>query len=154
STSSQRRRRRRGSSLSYSSSSYWDIGNPLVVCRGSEVQRLRCRFGILFAPIKYRASPAVGACAEPDHSRGCLIIPTRLVESLLSKPARAPASRRFPEATYRLQFHAGFTFRDAAALVPYLHDLGVSDLYASPYLQARPGSKHGYDISNHGALNS
>jgi (1->4)-alpha-D-glucan 1-alpha-D-glucosylmutase len=58
-----------------------------------------------------------------------------------------------PESTYRLQFHAGFTFRDAAAIVPYLHDLGVTHRYASPYLKARPGSTHGYDVIDHGALN-
>jgi (1->4)-alpha-D-glucan 1-alpha-D-glucosylmutase len=75
-------------------------------------------------------------------------------DDLLRKTSERLASRqRFPEATYRLQFHAGFTFRDAAAIVPYLADLGVTHCYASPYLQARPGSKHGYDITNHGALN-
>ena len=58
-----------------------------------------------------------------------------------------------PESTYRLQFHAGFTFRDAAAIVPYLHDLGVTHLYASPYLKARPGSTHGYDVIDHSSLN-
>ncbi len=58
-----------------------------------------------------------------------------------------------PRATYRIQFHAGFTFRDAAALAPYLAALGVSHLYASPYLKARPGSTHGYDIVDHGVLN-
>ncbi|MBW3569721.1 MAG: malto-oligosyltrehalose synthase [Gemmatimonadetes bacterium] len=58
-----------------------------------------------------------------------------------------------PTATYRIQFNAGFTFRDATDLVPYLAELGVSDLYASPYLQARPGSLHGYDIVDHGQLN-
>lgn len=58
-----------------------------------------------------------------------------------------------PLATYRFQFNRHFRFRDAAALVPYLHALGVSHLYASPYLRARPGSLHGYDISNHNELN-
>src|SRR5262249_24984332 len=61
--------------------------------------------------------------------------------------------RPLPESTYRLQFHAGFTFRDAARLVPYLHDLGVTHCYASPYLKARPGSLHGYDITDHRQLN-
>ncbi len=56
-------------------------------------------------------------------------------------------------ATYRLQFHRGFTFRDAAALVPYLAALGVSHCYASPITEARPGSTHGYDIVNHNRLN-
>ncbi|MFC7544554.1 alpha-amylase family glycosyl hydrolase [Siccirubricoccus deserti] len=58
-----------------------------------------------------------------------------------------------PRATYRPQFHAGFGFRDAAALAPYLARLGVSHVYASPYLKARPGSSHGYDIVDHGVLN-
>ncbi len=58
-----------------------------------------------------------------------------------------------PEATYRLQFHAGFTFRDAAHIAPYLHELGISHVYASPYLKARPGSKHGYDVLDHQHLN-
>jgi (1->4)-alpha-D-glucan 1-alpha-D-glucosylmutase len=59
----------------------------------------------------------------------------------------------FPESTYRLQFHAGFTFRDATAIVPYLHALGVTHVYASPYLKARPGSTHGYDVIDHCSLN-
>jgi (1->4)-alpha-D-glucan 1-alpha-D-glucosylmutase len=58
-----------------------------------------------------------------------------------------------PRATYRMQFNRGFTFRDAQAAVPYLHRLGVSHLYASPYLKARPGSPHGYDIIDHNSLN-
>jgi maltooligosyltrehalose synthase len=56
-------------------------------------------------------------------------------------------------ATYRLQFHKGFTFRDATALVPYLARLGISHIYASPLMEARPGSTHGYDIVNHNRLN-
>ncbi len=52
-------------------------------------------------------------------------------------------------ATYRLQLHAGFTFADAEAVVPYLADLGVSHLYLSPVLQAVPGSMHGYDVLDH-----
>jgi (1->4)-alpha-D-glucan 1-alpha-D-glucosylmutase len=58
-----------------------------------------------------------------------------------------------PSATYRLQFHAGFSFADAAAIVPYLADLGISHVYASPYFKARQGSLHGYDIIDHNALN-
>jgi (1->4)-alpha-D-glucan 1-alpha-D-glucosylmutase len=61
--------------------------------------------------------------------------------------------RRIPTSTYRLQFHAGFKFTDAGRIVPYLHDLGITDCYASPYLKARPGSKHGYDIVDHRLLN-
>ncbi len=61
--------------------------------------------------------------------------------------------REIPTATYRLQFNRTFTFRDAAAIVPYLSALGISHVYASPYLRARPGSLHGYDIIDHNALN-
>ena len=49
-----------------------------------------------------------------------------------------------------MQLHAGFTFHDAAAITAYLADLGISHLYCSPYLQARPGSTHGYDVVDHG----
>jgi len=64
-----------------------------------------------------------------------------------------PRSAVIPRATYRLQFNKDFTFKDAAALVPYLAALGISHVYASPYLKARPGSGHGYDIVDHAMLN-
>lgn len=51
-----------------------------------------------------------------------------------------------PRATYRLQFHRGFPFEAALPLVPYLADLGISHVYASPILMARTGSPHGYDV--------
>src|SRR5713226_2308882 len=79
---------------------------------------------------------------------------TDVIASLLAKLTQElGAGPDFPGATYRLQFHAGFTFKDACRLVPYLHDLGITDCYASPYLKARPGSQHGYDITDHQALN-
>ncbi len=56
--------------------------------------------------------------------------------------------------TYRLQLHAGFTFADAARVVPYLADLGVSHLYLSPILQAAPGSLHGYDVVDHSRVST
>ena len=62
-------------------------------------------------------------------------------------------SLSIPTATYRLQFHKGFTFRDARDLAPYLHELGISHVYASPFFRAAPGSTHGYDVSDHNALN-
>src|SRR5438876_7581635 len=61
---------------------------------------------------------------------------------------------RIPKCTYRLQFNRWFTFSDARAIVPYLHALGVSDVYASPYFQASPDSLHGYDITDHNKLNT
>ncbi|GAB1716590.1 MAG: maltooligosyl trehalose synthase [Nitrobacter sp.] len=58
-----------------------------------------------------------------------------------------------PLATYRLQFTSRFTFDGAAAIVPYLKKLGVTHIYASPFMKARQGSTHGYDIVDHNVLN-
>jgi (1->4)-alpha-D-glucan 1-alpha-D-glucosylmutase len=58
-----------------------------------------------------------------------------------------------PGSTYRLQLHAGFGFDDAAAVVGYLDELGVTHAYCSPYLQAAPGSTHGYDVVDHRRVN-
>jgi (1->4)-alpha-D-glucan 1-alpha-D-glucosylmutase len=60
---------------------------------------------------------------------------------------------RIPVATYRLQLSAQFKFSDAARIISYLKDLGISDIYASPYFKAREGSLHGYDIVDHNRLN-
>src|SRR5436190_882534 len=60
---------------------------------------------------------------------------------------------RVPRATYRVQFNAGFTFRDAREIATYLAELGISDIYASPILKARKGSTHGYDVVDASALN-
>ena len=68
--------------------------------------------------------------------------------------------RPVPVSTYRVQLrppaadHPGFGFDDAAAVVPYLADLGVTHLYCSPWLQAAPGSPHGYDVVDHARVNS
>jgi (1->4)-alpha-D-glucan 1-alpha-D-glucosylmutase len=58
-----------------------------------------------------------------------------------------------PIATYRLQLTADFNFDKAAGIIPYLKALGVTHLYASPFMQARKGSTHGYDIVDHTRLN-
>ncbi len=58
-----------------------------------------------------------------------------------------------PLATYRLQFNREFRFEDARRLLPYLHALGITHCYASPILKARPASAHGYDITDHNAIN-
>ncbi|EIM28143.1 malto-oligosyltrehalose synthase [Microvirga lotononidis] len=58
-----------------------------------------------------------------------------------------------PRATYRLQFHKGFTFDDAVKIVPYLAKLGISHVYSSPIQTAAPGSTHGYDIVDHSTIN-
>jgi (1->4)-alpha-D-glucan 1-alpha-D-glucosylmutase len=60
--------------------------------------------------------------------------------------------RATPRATYRLQLRPGFGFDEAAALAPYLAELGVSHVYLSPILQAAPGSTHGYDVVDHGRV--
>src|SRR6266702_5021799 len=61
--------------------------------------------------------------------------------------------RRVPISTYRLQLNAAFTFEDAAKTTAYLTDLGISHVYCSPYLQAAPGSMHGYDVVDHQKVN-
>jgi (1->4)-alpha-D-glucan 1-alpha-D-glucosylmutase len=60
---------------------------------------------------------------------------------------------RIPTSTYRLQLHKGFNFDDAAGIAAYLRELGVSHVYCSPYLQASPGSSHGYDVVDHSRVN-
>ena len=74
-------------------------------------------------------------------------------------PHLPAAGKPVPVSTYRVQLrpaaedHPGFGFDDAAAVVPYLSALGVTHLYCSPYLQAAPGSAHGYDVVDHSRLN-
>lgn len=60
---------------------------------------------------------------------------------------------RIPAATYRLQFNSGFRFSDAREIVSYLHCLGISDIYASPYFKSSVGSLHGYDVLDQNSLN-
>ncbi len=60
---------------------------------------------------------------------------------------------RIPVSTYRTQFNHLFKFSDAKKIVPYLYELGVSDIYASPYFKAKGGSLHGYDIIDPNELN-
>jgi (1->4)-alpha-D-glucan 1-alpha-D-glucosylmutase len=63
------------------------------------------------------------------------------------------AKVKVPASTYRLQLHKGFSFDDAAGIARYLYDLGISHVYSSPYLQAAPGSMHGYDVVDHQHVN-
>ncbi|MBZ5649924.1 MAG: malto-oligosyltrehalose synthase [Acidobacteriia bacterium] len=63
------------------------------------------------------------------------------------EPAYVPCS------TYRLQLNLRFTFTQAAAVVSYLYDLGITDCYTSPFLMAHPGSMHGYDVTDHTRFN-
>ena len=58
-----------------------------------------------------------------------------------------------PSATYRIQFHKDFRFRDLQPLLPYLARLGITTIYASPIFKARSGSTHGYDVTSAWQLN-
>ena len=69
------------------------------------------------------------------------------IDRVVHSDARAPIS------TYRVQMHSEFTFADAQKILPYLAQLGISDLYTSPIFEARAGSQHGYDVSRHDRLN-
>lgn len=60
---------------------------------------------------------------------------------------------RIPTATYRIQFNSNYKFEAAQKIVPYLAELGVSDLYASPIFKARAGSTHGYDVVDPSQIN-
>jgi len=57
-----------------------------------------------------------------------------------------------PGSTYRIQFHGGFRFAHALAILPYLHDLGITHLYASPIFKSGEQSTHGYDVCNYGEI--
>ncbi|MDQ2075306.1 malto-oligosyltrehalose synthase [Marinimicrobium sp. ABcell2] len=74
-------------------------------------------------------------------------------QSLSEKNPSLEESASIPDATYRLQLHRDFNFRDARKIIPYLQRLGISHCYCSPYLKARPGSTHGYNITDHTTLN-
>ena len=63
---------------------------------------------------------------------------------------RTPA---LPGSTYRVQLSRDFTFRQALEYVEYWHSLGITHLYAAPFLVARPGSAHGYDVVDHRTVN-
>ena len=80
----------------------------------------------------------------------------RLLREVRPHPSflrRRGGEAQIPRATYRVQLHRDFTLDDAAAIAPYLARLGVSHLYCSPLLRARPGSRHGYDIVDHREIN-
>ncbi len=76
-----------------------------------------------------------------------------VVNGILTEVEGQLRAARLPAATYRIQFNHQCSFREIEGIVPYLSALGISDLYASPFLEARPGSPHGYDIVNHGNVN-
>jgi (1->4)-alpha-D-glucan 1-alpha-D-glucosylmutase len=60
---------------------------------------------------------------------------------------------KIPNSTYRLQFNSEFNFNKAKEIIPYLKQLGISHIYASPLQSPRKGSLHGYDIVDHSSIN-
>jgi len=74
-------------------------------------------------------------------------------DSTLDLLCKIAAQRRIPTATYRVQFNRDFTFRDAQAMVDYLIELGVTEIYASPCFKPCAGSRHGYDICDPAKFN-
>src|SRR5580658_10264915 len=71
----------------------------------------------------------------------------RIMERRKTQPVHTPV------ASYRLQLNHQFNFQQAKELVDYLDELGITDIYASPFLMARPGSPHGYDVTDHSRFN-
>jgi len=86
----------------------------------------------------------------PGFAAGARALARRLLDVVAADAAQV----KMPLATYRVQLHKGFTFEDAARVLPYLEKLGITDLYTSPYLKAAPGSNHGYDVLDHQELNA
>ena len=80
-------------------------------------------------------------------------LPHARARRMLDDIAAELSVARLPLATYRVQLHRGFGFRAAAAITGYLEDLGITDLYTSPYMRAAAGSNHGYDVLDHQQLN-
>jgi (1->4)-alpha-D-glucan 1-alpha-D-glucosylmutase len=100
------------------------------------------------------------SAALPDSLLAPLLSPedgaaamSQVVDRILAAVTGRQELQRLPSATYRVQLNANCTFREIRAAVPYLAALGISDLYASPFLQALPHSPHGYDIVNHAVIN-
>src|SRR5690349_1821335 len=78
---------------------------------------------------------------------------SQVVETAVRNVGQLLQSWRRPRATYRVQFNRDFSLREATSLVSYWNELGISDVYASPYLKSVSGSTHGYDIVDHSTLN-
>jgi (1->4)-alpha-D-glucan 1-alpha-D-glucosylmutase len=81
----------------------------------------------------FEVSPGEEGMMEAYSVGGCVM-------SAESRPRRG---------TYRVQISAAFGFDRVVAIVDYLAQLGISHLYASPYLLAGKGSDHGYDVVDH-----
>jgi len=72
-----------------------------------------------------------------------------------NKPSAESAGYpRIPLACYRLQFNKDLSFQKASEILEYLSRLGITDIYASPLLQSRSGSQHGYDVTDPTRINA
>ena len=87
--------------------------------------------------------------AAPESSAAASVAAASAAQEQNGKGDDGGMTMRVPTSTYRLQVNARFTLQDAAATLPYLHDLGVDWVYLSPLLRAEPGSDHGYDVVDH-----
>jgi (1->4)-alpha-D-glucan 1-alpha-D-glucosylmutase len=85
-----------------------------------------------------------------EEARSETAVQSGAAQNLESRQSIDPV---IPNVSYRLQLHKDFTFRQAAELISYLQTLGITHCYTSPWLKARPGSEHGYDIVDHTAIN-
>jgi len=102
-------------------------------------------------------SKRAGAASAPVTAATTGVTPSpadqSAAEEMFELAAHKLCVARVPLATYRVQFNKMFTFEDATRLADYMAQLGVSELYASPFFKARPGSMHGYDLVDHNTLN-
>ncbi len=80
--------------------------------------------------------------------------PAEALAHQLWEQVRSEDPPQRPRVTYRLQVHEGFPFTRVVEILDYLEVLGISDTYFSPYLEARPGSTHGYDVFDHSHVNT
>lgn len=92
-------------------------------------------------------------CVDECFTQATEVVRNERGSAVVPRPELPVHSAAIPRAIYRLQFNKDFTFSQAVEIVPYLAKLGISHCYASPYLKARPGSSHGYDVVDHGVLN-
>jgi (1->4)-alpha-D-glucan 1-alpha-D-glucosylmutase len=86
------------------------------------------------------------------HEATNLIFMSELTAAKPDSPTSRTAINRIPRSTYRLQLGADLTLDQVRDLLPYLQNLGVSDLYLSPLFRARAESSHGYDVVDHGTI--
>ena len=101
------------------------------------------------------APAAAENAAGPTNRRDTSIdvVTPGAVDEVIAAVEERLRLQRLPVATYRVQFNNLCSFAEIEQAIPYLYTLGISDLYASPFLKSRPGSLHGYDIINHATIN-